>query len=201
MAIALNALGVVGLRAKTWEAARRYFEEAQTFFKATGNRAGVLMTLGNLGMVVSGLGQYVEAKQRYQEALTLSLEIGDRWMRGALLDSLGDVTYTLGDDTEAARNFGESLRLVLEVGAIPSALLALAGIAKFRVRAGNPDQALELLGLVLHHPACDDETRQRAEPLLAELRAVLPPEVVEAALERGRARTVEEVAAEILGTG
>jgi class 3 adenylate cyclase/tetratricopeptide (TPR) repeat protein len=198
MAIALNALGVVGLMVKTWEEAQHNFEEAQTFFKATGNRPGAVMTLGNLGMVASGLGQHVEAKRLYQDALALSLEIGDRRLKAALLDNLGDAAYVLGDDVQAARDFGESLKLGLETGAIPSALLALAGIARLRARAGDPEQALELLGLALHHPACDDETRQRGEPLLAELRAALPPEVFQAALERGRAKSLEATASEIL---
>ncbi len=198
MAIALNSLGIMGVMVKTWDEARRRLEEAQTIFKATGNRSGVLLTLINLGWLAAGLGQYVEAKRLYGEALALSLEIGDRRLRAVALDNLGDAAYTLGDDDQAARDFGESLKLALETGVIPSALLTLAGIARLRARAGDPEQALELLGLALHHPACDDDTRQRGEPLLAELRAALPPEVVEAALERGRAKTLEEITGEIL---
>jgi len=198
MAIALNELGIMGVMVKTSEEARRRFEEAQTIFKATGNRTGVLLTLSNLGWLAAGLGQYVEAKRLYGEALALSLEIGDRRLRAAVLDNLGDVAYTLGDDGQAARDFGESLKLALEIGAIPYALLTLAGIARLRARAGDPEQALELLGLALHHPACDDDTRQRGEPLLAELRATLPPDGVQAGLDRGRAKSLEAIAGEIL---
>jgi hypothetical protein len=87
---------------------------------------------------------------------------------------------------------------MLELGLAPSALLALAGVAKIRARIGQPELALELLGLALNHPACDDETRQRGEPVLAELRGGLPAEAVETALARGRAQSLEALAAAIL---
>ena len=197
MASALNALGVANMLAKAWDEARKHLEESQMFFKAAGYRSGVLMSLGNLGYLASGLGQYEEAKQLYQDAIKISLEIGDRRLRAALLDNLGDVAYALDDDPQAEKDFGESLKLTLEIGAIPSALLALAGIAKLRARAGHSAQALELLGLALNHAACDDETRQRAEPLLTELRAALPPATVEAALERGKAADLNTIALDL----
>ncbi len=198
MANALNALGVVGTHTKALQEAQHYLEEAQTVFKAIGNRRGVILTLGNVGQVTSSLRHYADAKSLYREALDLSLEIGDRRLRAALLDNLGEVAYELGDNAQAEHDFSESLKLALEIGAVPSALLTLAGMARLRGRAGHSKQALELLGLTLNHPACDDETRQRGDPLLAELRASLPPEVVEAALERGRAQSLEAVASEIL---
>jgi hypothetical protein len=117
-----------------------------------------------------------------------------------LLDNLGDVAYLLGEDGLAAQHFSASLKLMLEIGALPSALLALAGIARLLARAGKPARALALLSLAVSHPASDDEVRQRAEPVLAELTAALPAEVVEAALAAGRAQTLEAEAAEILGT-
>jgi class 3 adenylate cyclase/tetratricopeptide (TPR) repeat protein len=198
MATALNGLGIVGLMSQALEAAQRHFEEAQTFFRAIGNRTGMLLTLGNLGTVVSKLGRPAEARHLYEQALHLSDEIGDRRLRGALLDNLGEVAYELGDDLEATWYFKESLATMLELGLAPSALLALAGVAKIRARIGQPELALELLGLALNHPACDDETRQRGEPVLAELRGGLPAESVETALARGRAQSLEALAAAIL---
>ena len=198
MATLLNGLGIVGLMSQSLEAAQRHFEEAQGFFRTIGNRTGVLLTLGNLGTVVSKLGRPGEARQLYEQALRLSDEIGDRRLRGALLDNLGEVAYELEDDLEATWYFKESLATMLELGLTPSALLALAGLAKLRARMGQSERALELLGVALQHPACDDETRQRAEPVLTELRAVLPAETVQAAMERGQARGLEAVCQEIL---
>ena len=154
------------------------------------------MTLGNLGMVASGAGDHAAALQLYAEALALADEIGDQRLQAALLDNLGDVAYDQGDDAKALGYFAQSLQLMLEVGALPSALLALAGIAKLRARAGQAAQALQLLGLILTHPACDDETRQRGEPALAQLRQERPADEVERWLQLGRALTLEAVAAQ-----
>ncbi|MBL8058509.1 MAG: tetratricopeptide repeat protein [Anaerolineales bacterium] len=192
-----NSLGVMDLFSKSLPQARQRLQEAQAAFRTIGNRTGVLMTLGNLGMVASELDEFAEARQLYQEALALSNEIGDRRLQAALLDNLGDVSLRLGDDAEAARYFGESLALALDVGAVSAALLALAGIARLRVRAGRHAQAAEMLGLALHHPACDDETRQRGELALAELGTALPAEVLAAAQARGQARSLDEWAAEL----
>ncbi|MBL8055850.1 MAG: tetratricopeptide repeat protein, partial [Anaerolineales bacterium] len=192
----LNALGNSALAQRQMEAGRRHFDEAQAVFRAIGYRSGVLMTLGNLGMVASAQGDHAEALRLYAEALTLADEIGDRRLQAALLDNLGDVAYDQGDDAQAQRYFADSLLLMLEVGAVPSALLALAGLAKLHARAGQTAQALQLLGLTLTHPACDDETRQRGEPALQQLRQTLPAEEAERWYQLGRALTLEAVAAE-----
>ena len=56
----------------------------------------------------------------------------------------------------------------------------------------------ELLALVQHHSASTQETKDRAAKLQDELIAELPPEVVAAAKARGKERTFESVATEIL---
>lgn len=201
MANVLNALGGAALAQRQFEAARAQYTEAQYVFRALGYRSGVLMTLGNLGLVASGRGDHAEALRLYAEALTLADEIGDRRLRAALLDNLGDVAYDQGDDPQALHYFSESLRLMLEVGALPSALLALAGLAKLRARAGQAAQALQLLGLILHHPACDDETRQRSEPALAHIRTTLPPAEADRWFNIGQSLTLEVVAAQFSDPG
>jgi hypothetical protein len=61
-----------------------------------------------------------------------------------------------------------------------------------------PEQAIELLALVLHHPASEQETKDRAKHLLAELESGLPPESISAAQARAKARSLDAVAEEIL---
>jgi hypothetical protein len=64
---------------------------------------------------------------------------------------------------------------------------------------GSKARAVELLALVLSHPASSHEVKEKAQHLLAELEAaLLLPEVLAAAQARGRARTLEEVVGELL---
>jgi hypothetical protein len=59
-------------------------------------------------------------------------------------------------------------------------------------------KALELVGLIVHHSASWQATRNRAVSLVAELESALPPDVVAAAQERGWARDLESTVAELL---
>jgi len=168
-------------------------------FKALGDRGSAALVLNNLSLVFSAQGRHAEALQFCQEALAVFEEIGDRMATTLIRDSLGSIAHALGDDAQARQHFKDSLAAAMEIGLTPSAILSLVGLAKVRVSAGDREQALELLGLAFNHPACDAEGRERGEPLLAELRTVLPPDVVEAALERGKTKDLNAVVAEILG--
>jgi hypothetical protein len=81
---------------------------------------------------------------------------------------------------------------------VRAVLHALTGLAHLLAKAGEPERALELLTLILGHPASHQEFRSRAARLQAELAAELPLEVVQAAQERGRARELDPTVAELL---
>jgi len=66
---------------------------------------------------------------------------------------------------------------------------------------GQVERALELLGLVLDHPALRSDTRVTLQPLLDELHERLPAKEIERGLARGRERRLEDVAREVLTEG
>ncbi|MEA3439743.1 MAG: hypothetical protein U9R58_05620, partial [Chloroflexota bacterium] len=74
-----------------------------------------------------------------------------------------------------------------------------------RVAQDEPEQAAELLALVLQHPASrttrmlEGSIRDSARDLLAELEHELPPETYTAALERGQELELDEVIADLVG--
>ena len=195
----LNELGRIASNLKAWEESARCYQDSLMLFKALGDRGSAALVLNNLSLVFSAQGRHAEALQFCQEALAVFEEIGDRMATTLIRDSLGSIAHALGDDAQARQHFKDSLAAAMEIGLTPSAILSLVGLAKVRVSAGDREQALELLGLAFNHPACDAEGRERGEPLLAELRTVLPPDVVEAALERGKTKDLNAVVAEILG--
>ncbi len=82
------------------------------------------------------------------------------------------------------------------------ALNALVGWATWLSASESEDsaqkQAVELLALVLYHPASEQETKGRANRLLDKLGFSLPPELVAAAQERGKARDLWVTAGELL---
>jgi hypothetical protein len=77
-------------------------------------------------------------------------------------------------------------------------LEALVGIASLKAKRGEIEQALELLLIVVNHPASIQETRDRAAHLRLELEAQMTSHQVEAAQERVQAKTFEDIVDEVL---
>jgi len=104
----------------------------------------------------------------------------------------------LGNEAEAGRVWREALRIASDIHGAPVALEALAGLASLQAKQGDREHALDLLLLVVKHPASLHETKDRAAQLRAELEAQLTSQQVEAAQSRARATTFEAAVEEIL---
>jgi hypothetical protein len=72
------------------------------------------------------------------------------------------------------------------------------GVAYLLSKVEDQEKAVELLALALYHPASMLATRDRAARLLLEMGALLPPDVLAAAKERGQAFDLEATVAELL---
>ena len=87
----------------------------------------------------------------------------------------------------------------MEIEADASALGVLLELARLRVGAGNPEGAMELLGLLIDHPATPQPVRDLAGALQAEIAPAPVPAPLAAAQARGRARSLVATAEDILG--
>jgi predicted ATPase len=197
VAATLNRLGAIAVLSSEYREAEDCFTESLALCRELGDRRGMARALGNLGETVRQRGDYATAQGYYRKAMTVSQEIGYQLNVAINLANMGNAAVALDDDTAAARYYREAMHKALEIGVIPYALDDLVGLAGVMARAGRAERALELLGLALHHPAIWGETRSTIESLLTDLRAKLPPDVVEAGLERGKSLELE-AAAEIL---
>jgi len=195
----LTALGVAAQLRREREKAWRYLEKSLAIFKEIGDRRGVAGCLINLGETARQLEkQYEEAGRYYEESLAVSREIDFR--RGVAINllNLGHIHAGLGETEVAWEYFREGLTESLAIGVIPNTLHVLVGVARLQAQAGQHEQAAELLGLALNHPASDADVEGEAEPVLATLREALPADQLEAALERGKSLDLERVVAEVL---
>ena len=104
----------------------------------------------------------------------------------------------MGDLEKAQKYLHMSLRQADKFRNWGHSLLTMVGIARLFAKQGKEELALELLVLVMSHPKSWQMGKDQAAPLVAELKAKLPPEVVVAALERGRARDLEKTVQELL---
>jgi hypothetical protein len=93
----------------------------------------------------------------------------------------------------------EALKAAMDSRALAVALSTLAAIATLLAKIGEKAEALEYAALVIHHPSCDGATHYVADKLIAALKADLPAEAADAAIARGTAMELKEVAAHIIG--
>jgi hypothetical protein len=124
---------------------------------------------------------------------------GGHFYVGQGLAEMGRSVFTLGNDTEAERVWRESLRIATEIHGTPVALEALVGLASLRAKRGDIEPALELLLIVLNHPASSQETKNRAEILRVELESRLTPQQIQAVQAQARKQSFDQVVSQFLG--
>ncbi len=166
-----------------------------------GARGTEAILLNDMGVVAYDLGDYAGAQRYYRAAGALSTELGDRVGVLYAAINLAHAAVTLQDDREARLRYLEALALARELQVLPLLLESVAGLAGIHARAGQVDRALELLGLVVGHPALHDDARITIEQALEVPRARYSEQEIEAGLARGRNGRLDVVVAALLSQG
>jgi predicted ATPase/DNA-binding SARP family transcriptional activator/Tfp pilus assembly protein PilF len=195
----LGNLGVVARALGEHTTAKQFLQESLTLRKDIGSPYGIAISLNNLGLVAYDLQEYDEARQFFRESLAIRREIDDRRGIASSLNKLGRVNSALGNNEIAQRRFYEALQTALEIQNTPQILDILAGIAELLQLQGEKARAAEYLALVLDHPASERQTQTEASQHLDRLAAELPAELLRTVQEKGKSRTLADVAHEILG--
>jgi tetratricopeptide (TPR) repeat protein len=198
LAMTLDNFGIVLSNLADYTASIQCRQEALSVCEEIGDKNGVARALNNIGRVLCLQGEYSEAKSRLQESWATSQEMGNREMMMFAQLGLGVVACGLGDYSQSENYCRAALRITMDIRAVPIALHALVVMATLFAKRGHGERSLELLALALDHPATTLEAKQEAEPLLAELVAALPPDVITTAQARGRVRSLDQVVTEIL---
>jgi hypothetical protein len=108
------------------------------------------------------------------------------------------VAGALGEYRAAWQHTREALGTAREIGSLSATLFGLVSTADLLARQVENERAAELAALVFHHPATNQETRDRAGNLLARLAAQMPAALLAAAQARGRAGELQAMAADAL---
>ena len=147
-------------------------------------------------MRFSSLRERIEAKELTQDSaaamLGMSVRTFQRW--AARDEAEGNPAM----QREAWQHLREALQTAREIGSISATLFGLVSAAGILARQGAEAWAAEIAALVYHHPAANQETKNRAAQLLAEAEAPLPAPVLAAARERGQTRELAAAAADVL---
>jgi len=176
-------LGNVANLLGNYEEATVLYQESLVTFRRINDQHGVASCLHNMGVMAYAMEDYQRAVDLYLESLEIFREIGVLWSIGLCLNYLGKAQLALGDHCKADEYFHAAFKASVDTGGIPFSLSVLVGMASLFIAEGNPQRALEYLALTVSHPSSDQDTRDQAEELLAELEKEIPPTVIARARE------------------
>jgi predicted ATPase/DNA-binding SARP family transcriptional activator len=163
----------------------------------SGLGAGTAPQMRNVGEAREA---YAEAQRLAQESATICREMHVRIWLGYPLVILGYAARGLGDVDQAGQHLHEALRVAGESGSFWPLMLAVPAAALLLADAGEHERAVDLYALASRYPLVANSRwfHDVASKHIAAVAATLPPDVVTAARERGRARDLDATVAELL---
>jgi predicted ATPase len=197
-AFGLNLLSWSALALGRYAEARAALKESVSLSISVGDRWGLGFAYRGLGIVAQTQGEHSQAVDLFRKSLETLTELGARQDMARVLAEMGRSVFALGNDAEAGRVWREALRVAFETQGTFIALEALAGIASLQAKQSDMEHALELLLVVLNHPASLQETKDRASELQADLEAQLTPAQIEAIQAHAGEKTFEAVVEDLL---
>jgi len=145
--------------------AKRHLQSAYVIQKDLGDYRSIADTFTRLGEIALLEGDNAEARRCYEQARAICHDRGDKVGLAAALEGMGN-------SARAMRHYGEARRYLREALQISSqhmvsrTLSIFVGIGELFLQTGKQPRGIELLALAMHHPAGDQDTKDRAQRLL-----------------------------------
>jgi len=202
----LYAASLYEILLEHYDEARKRAETGLTLAEEIGDIFGSAPPLITLGHAAFAQGEFETARGYYQRCLEISQEIGFHYAIQTSTKYLGKVSLAMGNLLDAEEYILQCLVSTREMGFVRDTVNLLYEYARLQTAYGNPEQAAELLPLVIDHPASlerrmlEGRIRDSAEELLVQLEAELSRETYTTALERGQALDLDGVVEEIITT-
>ncbi len=171
MAYCLNDLGEIACVLEEYTTAKGHYRASYAIKKEFDDPEGMAVALNHLGEVALREEHYTEANQLYEQSLAIYREIRDRGEWATSFEGLANTALRLGRYEAARDYFQEALQIAVDAQIIPLLLSILAGIGELLIESGQHERALDVLHLIRHHPASDEQTKERVQQRLADWRA------------------------------
>jgi tetratricopeptide (TPR) repeat protein len=153
-----------------------------------------------LGRLALAEGAYDEARDWLQQGLVFYEAFGRHWLMGEMRSTLAYVARKLGQRTRAREHLRAALRITAENRYRNAALQSLPAMVLLLADGGEVERAVELYALVSRYPYVANSRwfEDVAGREIAAASEALPPDVLAAAQERGRARDLWAMVKELL---
>jgi predicted ATPase/DNA-binding CsgD family transcriptional regulator len=183
---------------------RRVAQASMNLYEELGEAMVSILPLVTLGHAAFALGEHIQAREIYLRCLKTSEAVGYRWGTANACKYLGQMALSLDETTEAETYLLRSLKIADEIGSGRDQVNLLCDLARVRMAENRLEGAVELLAVVLQHPASrlhrlgGGRVRDRAQELLDTLKAGLSAETYDVAWGRGNALEFDQVVVDLL---
>lgn len=174
MAYCLIELGNVAIVLGDPAAAKEHYQRSYDIRKEFGDPEGRALALTHLASIALNADSFKEAKALYEESERLYEEIHDKGGLASSCSGIARALVALGDQPAARDHFRRALELAAEIQHVPLVLSVVNGVGEMLAKSAKRDDGLQLMELVLAHPAADSQTRSWAERIRAEAGADSP---------------------------
>lgn len=195
---AFNGLGILALIQDDFKMADTHLKQGLAIYETLGDQLNSAVLQGNLGENARRQGDLTTAQTYFEAALAIHKQIGNQWDTAVTLGNMGHVAAAQENDTLALKHYYEALEIAMQLEALGTVLEVIAGLTLPLFRQGEDEEAVALLGMVLHHAALSTDGRDIAMPIMEQFQRDLPSELVTTALERGKAFDLNTAVVNIL---
>lgn len=190
IASGLFTVGLAAIQQGDHAAARGALSESLALTREIGYQLGVTYPLNGLGNIANLAGDAPAAVAAYTECLALRRALGYRRGVAATLADLATVRLKQGEYAAALHHYRESLTIFQELGNGRGVACALSGLGRLAQIQGQLLVAARLHGAAATElerigASLDEPERSDRERALADLRASLTPDQLEAAWAKG----------------
>jgi tetratricopeptide (TPR) repeat protein len=204
LAFTLFAISMGKLLLENYDEAKRIAEENLQLYEEIGDEIGASMPLIVIGHVDLARGEYEGAWKSYARCLEISQRLEFYYSIQTASKYLGKVAISMGKFPEAKEYLKQSLSITKEIGFVRDLINILFEYARLKEATGELEGAAELLSLVIGHPVSDQSRfgegriKDSAKALLSNIEKELPQDILQDAIERGRALVLETIIDELI---
>jgi non-specific serine/threonine protein kinase len=199
--LAGTALAIVASEHGDFDRAIALYESALESLREVGDSRSISTILHNLGRVVASRGQLEQGRLLVSEGLSIARDLNDLTAMAVFSHSLGRIAAMAGDFDEALRHYAEALPVYREYNAVHMVAELLESIASVAIQLREFRRAARFIGAAAAirevvgigvHP----EDRDEFDSDLATLQQALEAGELEAAMDEGRAMSIDDAIAD-----
>lgn len=140
-AYAHHYLGLLSLRRREYDYARRQIQSARDKFQRMNQRQGRARVLDSLATLEMELGHYDEARRLLDESLSVKEELRDLRGQALTCGNLARLYLAQGDFQQALHYLEREQKLVARVGDDRNSIQVRVQLGELHLRYGNPERA------------------------------------------------------------